>query len=335
MQGVARQSKQAGSHSIDSVYGFTRVTLSNDCIRLTVLPHIGGKMTSIRRIASEREFLLQPADRVYQQGSYGARFEDYDSSGFDECLPTVAACQYPEGKFVGTVIPDHGEVWSIPWQYQVHENELKLAAAGSRLPYIFRKRVRLQDDAVIVGYELESVTDEPFRYLWSAHPLLSVETGCRIILPAEVSRVLVNSSRHNRLGTAGSECSWPIHNLGYHGVDLSVIGSKTDRTSDKLFTDRLAQGWCAVHYPVSDESICFRFDSEVVPYVGIWACYGGWPNNDHGHFTAALEPCTSRFDSLAEAISQQECELLAPRETKNWELRIEVKQGLQKEFTSR
>jgi galactose mutarotase-like enzyme len=321
--------------SVDSSNRFQRVTLTNGLIELAVLPQIGGKMTSLRRTDGEREFLLQPPERPYGQPEYGACFRDYDTGGFDECLPTVAECEYPEGRFAGTLLPDHGELWSIPWQYELHENELWLAAAGRRLPYIFRKRIRLENETVVIAYELVSVSDEPFRYLWSAHPLLNVESGCRIVLPSDVSCLMIHSSHRNRLGAAGSECNWPSHEIGGREFDLSVMGSRLDRAVDKLFTNRLARGWCALHYPASDESIVYQFNAGVVPYLGMWLCQGGWPNEPAGHFTVALEPCTSRFDSVAEAIRKRECELLAPREKKYWELRMEVKQGPPVETISR
>ena len=325
--------KVNGRMSVDSQIGFPRVTLTNGLIELTVLPQLGGKIASLKHTASGRELLLQPPERAYRQANYGARFEDYDTSGFDECLPTVSECEYPKGPFAGSLLPDHGELWSIPWHYELREHEIRLAAAGCRLPYIFRKRIRLENDSVVIAYELVSVSDEPFHYLWSAHPLLNVESGCRIILPGDVSSLLINSSHRNRLGRSGSKCNWPIHEIGGREIDLSVIGSRSDLAADKLFTSRLAHGWCAFHYPASDESVIYRFDPDAVPYLGMWICQGGWPNEQAGHLTVALEPCTSRFDSLAEAISNQECERLAPRETKHWGLRIEVIQGLPDEAT--
>lgn len=41
--------------------GLTRVILDNGRIRATVLPELGGKMSSLIRAATGREFLLQPA----------------------------------------------------------------------------------------------------------------------------------------------------------------------------------------------------------------------------------------------------------------------------------
>jgi hypothetical protein len=321
--------------TVDSLGGLECVTLTNGLVQVTVLPQIGGKMASLRRTASGREFLLQPPERTYQLGSYGAMFEDFDTSGFDESLPTIATCEYPEGQFTGTVLPDHGELWSIPWKYELRDGQICLEAAGTRLPYVLRKRVAIESETVIIKYELESLSEAPFRYLWSAHPLLSIESGCRIILPSDVSRMLINSSHRSRLGSPGDKCGWPLHGVNGNRVDLSKIGSRSDCSADKLFSNRLAQGWCAMHYPSSDESICFRFDTHDVPYLGVWICQGGWPNDRAGHFTVALEPCTSSYDSLAEAIRSGECELLPPGSIKRWELRIEVKQGLPEETASR
>lgn len=165
--------------------GLTRVILDNGRIRATVLPELGGKMSSLIRAVMGREFLRQPASRPLKPAVHGAAFEDYDASGFDECFPTVAACEYAGEYFNGLALPDHGELWSSRWRFEIHGEELCLAVTGRRLPYIFRKRIRLEDEAILLQYELESVTDAPFHYLWSAHPLLKVDPGCRIMLPED------------------------------------------------------------------------------------------------------------------------------------------------------
>src|SRR5437588_899468 len=159
----------------DAVGGFRRVTMDNRTVRVRFLPELGAKMTSLVRIASGHEFLLQP-QRPLRRPKYGDPFEAFDTSGFDECLPTVSACRS------------------------------------------FAK-------------------------------------------------------------------------------------------------------------PSSGESISFRFDPMKVPYIGLWTCQGGWPDPAHGgHYTVALEPCSGRPDSLCEAITRGENDLLRPRATKNWTLRLRVQQ---------
>lgn len=317
-------------------FGITQVVLDNGRIRATVLPELGGKMSSLIRADTGREFLRQPAGRQLKPAVYGAAFEKYDASGFDECFPTIAACEYPGGSFNGFALPDHGELWSSRWQFEVQGEELWLATTGRRLPYIFRQRIRLEDEAVILQYQLESVTDAPFHYLWAAHPLLKVDPGCRIVLPEDVTEMLVESSRNQRLGESGDSSRWPRARLaGGSETDLSILGDPSQRTADKLFTPRLSNGVCALYYPESSESISFHFNCAIIPYVGVWICEGGWPNQEKGHYAAALEPCTSRADSLAHAIAGGECARILPGAKKSWELRVQLQTGLPENLVDR
>jgi galactose mutarotase-like enzyme len=316
--------------------GLTQLTLDNSRIHATVLPELGGKMSSLVRVATGREFLRPAASQPVKPAVYGAVFGSRDANGFDECFPTIAACQYIGEYFGGLAIPDHGELWSSRWQFEIRGEELWLAATGRRLPFIFRKRIRLEDETVAIQYELESVTDAPFHYLWSAHPLLRVDPGCRIILPTDVTDVLVESSRNQRLGNHGDSARWPRTSLADGSeTDLSILGDPSRQTADKLFTPRLSQGACGLYYPDSNESVSFHFNSAVVPYLGIWICEGGWPNPEDGHYTVALEPCTSPVDSLAEAVGRGDSAEIRPGTKRFWELRVQLQIGLPEDLADR
>lgn len=303
------------------------VVLENGLIRIVVLPDLGAKIASLVRLATGREFLLQPAAPRQSIFAKATQFEQY-AYGFDDCFPTVSECEYPDGAFRGAILPDHGELWSTPWKYQVKDNHLCLATDVRCLLCIFRKRVTLDFESVLLEYEVESITDRPFCYLWSAHPLLQIERGCKIILSPEVGRLHVGYATENRLATSTRFCGWRIACGPFDtGVDLSVIRTKTEHAAAKLFTPQLSDGVCAVHYPSTDESISYHFGSEQIPYVGIWICEGGWPVPGSEHFTAALEPCTGPYDSLSEAINHNRALQLMPLETKRWTLRVQVQHG--------
>ena len=156
-----------------------RIVMQNHAIRAVVLPELGGKIGSLVSLGSGREFFLQHPDRPYRRARYAASIGDYDIGGFDECLPTVSECLYPDPPFAGVVMPDHGEVWSRPWRYEIQGEELDLEVEGVRLPYLLRRKIRLTDSALELEYEITNIGTQPFKYLWSAHPLLSVESGGR------------------------------------------------------------------------------------------------------------------------------------------------------------
>lgn len=313
---------------VDHLDQWARVTLDNSVIRAAVLPELGGKMISLVRQASGREFLLPPA-RPYRRSAWGDKFEEFDTSGFDECFPTVAECQIAERGF-SRRFPDHGDLWSVPWHYEVKGEELLLSARGSSLPYEIHKKLQLDGNELIIEYKIENLSDQPFAYLWSAHPLLKTEAGATLLLPDDVHELLIEWSRDARLGKAGQRCAYPVAAKMDGGVeDLGVVKSASAGTADKLFTPRLKTGWCGLHFPGSDQSIAFRFDVKQIGYVGLWLCQGGWPQSTiEKHFTIALEPCNAPTDSLGYAIEQRECPTLAARSSERWTLRVELCSGI-------
>jgi hypothetical protein len=314
---------------VDSLGHWQRITLDNGVLRASVLPELGGKMISLVRQASGREFLLPPT-REYRRAAWGDKFEDFDTSGFDECLPTVAEGQYVDGHCPRRKFPDHGDLWSVPWQYEVLREELLLSALGSSLPYTFRKKLRFDGNQLVIEYEIQNMSNLAFAYLWSAHPLLQVEAGARVLLPDDVRELLIQWSDDKRLGKAGESCAYPLAKTTDGGVEnLAIVKPPSTGTADKLFTPRLKTGFCGLHFPRSHESIAFRFDATATHYVGLWLCQGGWPKSSaQKHFTIALEPCNSRSDSLTEAVGRGACPVLAARSSERWILRIELCSGI-------
>jgi len=307
------------------------LVVDNAVLRLTIVPELGGKIASLIRLESGHEYLLQPPEpeRADRTRSYGDYFEDYETSGFDECAPTIAECLYPEEPFVASRLPDHGDVWCLPSAVEVVEQQICLTTHLRSLPVRLKKKVRLQESKVRLDYEATNLSQSGVKFLWSAHPLLRVEAGTEIILPKEVKEIELGWSSEQRLGKPGDRCTWPeARERSGRMVKLNRMVSPSAGTAEKLFTPRLSQGFCGMFLPREDEGIAFRFDPRLVPYVGIWRCQGGWPTSRAAkHFTAALEPCLGRPDSLEEAIRRNECAALRGYESMRWWMEIEVNRG--------
>ncbi len=194
--------------------GVRRLTLDNGVIRVQVLPEVGSKITSLFYVPGGQEFIYQPPDPSsgYRVPGYGTQFKDFDNSGFDECIPTVGACRYP-GKTSGATpieLPDHGEVWSVPWVWQADRESLKLQCRGTRIPFLFQKVLTLNGSSLTIQYKVENTSSEELTYLWSSHPLLAIHPGDRIRIPPEVKEVFIDQSHTGRLGGFGDRCDWPI-----------------------------------------------------------------------------------------------------------------------------
>jgi hypothetical protein len=304
-------------------------------LEVALLPEVGGKIISLRS-ATGREWLWQTR-RPYRRPVYGAPFADYDISGFDECFPGIAEGPYPDRPWQGTTIPDHGELWTLPWATALEQDTLALTVHGLRFPYRLEKRLTLDPGAAAlrIDYQLTNLSPFPLRYLWSAHPLLAARPGMRVLLPEGVD-VRVDWSKHDRLGPFGATHRWPHGQLAAGGVTaLDLLPAASATTADKLYTGRLpltaAAGWCALHDPATREHLAFRFDPRRVPYIGVWLNMAGWPLQPHGAegpcYNVALEPCSGFPDRLDRAVARDEAATLAANATEQWTLRLEAGQG--------
>ena len=310
--------------------GADAIVTSNADLLLVAIPGRGGKLASLIRQQSGYEYLLQPAAaHKYRELVYADDFANGDLSGFDECIPTVAKCRYPSEPAFGKQVPDHGDVWSLPSKLEVVGEKVSFITSLISLPLRFTKTVQLQGNTVRLDYEVANFSHFPLRYLWSAHPLLSVQPETEIVLPEDVDELEIGWSKDGRLGQPGDRCSWPIaKERSRRSIDISKVVSLDEGTAEKLFTPRLSQGSCGLFVRKANESIAFRFDPTLVPYLGLWICLGGWPlDRTTKQLTVALEPCSGRPDSLEEAIKRDECSLIEGHASRRWWLEMEVSAG--------
>jgi galactose mutarotase-like enzyme len=317
--------------------GFAGVTEENVLIQagacsLTIMPHLGGKIASIR--IGDRELLQAPLAPLANR-THTMSFDAGDASGWDECLPSVAACAVATAR--GTAhVPDHGDLWRVAWEK--HESGIRDQGSGAKvalrgqcfsLPLALERTLDLRevDGAwrVDLDYRLTNTGDYPVPWAWAAHPLFAVEPGDRIVLPRSIHALLVAGSAGGRLGKNGDTVSWPVAKLARGGsIDLSIAQSPESGVGDKLFAGRLAESenWCALDRPSARLRIRVGLDPSVTPYLGLWICYGGWPDRPGPKQTCvAIEPATAPVDSLAEAGPWSR--LLNPGACAQWTMRVD------------
>jgi hypothetical protein len=303
--------------------GLEAVRITGHDLALQIIPQLGGKISSLTW--NGREVLARNPRKPFRLAQYAASFADYDASGFDECFPTIGPCRYPDTRME---VPDHGELWSIPWAEMPCESGLCLQARGVRFPYLFTRRIELPNAGhVRLLYEVTSLADEPFRCLWSAHPLLALHPGMIIHLPQGVS-VRVDWSREGRLGQLLDEHPWPITNdSAGQTVDLSRILPESVGLVDKLYTTRMPQGWCALHDPSDGFYVAMLFSPQDIPYVGLSINLGGWPVEGPGYYNLGLEPCNGYPDRLDVAVERGDCVTLPARGSLRWQWNLFIGQS--------
>ena len=286
--------------------------LENADIRAEVAPSLGGKFISLYSKRTSTEWLL-PALRPHAEARTTGGFEQWDGGGFDECLPTVAAT---------ATAPDHGEVWRHAWQEEATADSLLLRTTALGGGVVFERRAHLDGASLVLHYAVENTSDAQQSLLYCAHPLLRVEQGDRILLPAEVRDVMVEGSARERLGRRGNRIAWPMPKAG---EDLSVVGPPDGSQADKIFAGPLTDGWCALVRSSLDEGVEVTFSSDVLPYLGLWICRAAWPDSGASkQYTVAFEPASAPHDSLTDAEQDGTAWRLEPGERRAWKLRFRL-----------
>ena len=296
---------------------------------VTLLPALGGKVASLTVEGIE---ILQAPLLPYAPRTQSMGFAEADASGWDECLPSVAACQVqsPVGQHS---IPDHGDLWRVPWRVvDATADSATLTGTCFSLPLELTRTVLLSQTGtssrLSLIYTVANLASTPTPWSWAAHPLFIAQAGDRVHLPASITSLRLEGSGGNTLGKNGDSVSWPVANLADGSTDdLSLAMAPESGRGDNLFSGKLSrvagEDWCTLERPSVGLKITFRFDPDVTPYLGMWLCYSGWPDGaENRQQCVALEPATAPVDSLAELGPWSLT--LAPGETCSWPMEIEI-----------
>jgi galactose mutarotase-like enzyme len=296
-------------------------SLENDQLTVEVIPAEGGRIASLQSHATGLEFLTQSTRTgPYPPPSLSAPFQRGPCAGIEECLPTVGP-----GPAHGGYVPDHGDFWQLPWQVLVNTRaHLQVSADGFSRAFRFTKDLRLDGSTLRIQYRVENTGSVPQSFLYACHPLFAVSAGDRILMPPEVRELTLNYSRNDRVGQRGSIVSWPVT---ASGLQLDVTGGPETETAEMFYTARLNQGSCGIWRHATGQVLEVSFDTSILPFLGLWICHGGWPDQSEGRprqYAVALEPTTSACNTLAEAQQQGSAIDLEPAGVFEWQIRFSV-----------
>jgi hypothetical protein len=201
------------------------------------------------------------------------------------------AASIQSGVFAGVHMADHGEIWAPDWDIQCKAETLQASVDGVCLPYVLQKELSLSGNSLVIQYELKNKSAFTFPCLWAAHMLVNANENTRIIPGDDFSEVRVTLDMLSRLNGFGSLHSWP---------------ETVDRNGEPYRLDRLQKrgaGVCEKFYlngvcksgevRIENPDMCIRFDSLVIPYLGIWLNSNGYKNQ----YNIGIEPATAPMDS--------------------------------------
>lgn len=300
-------------------YGFNAWHLENKHLHVVIVPTLGAKIVSLLDKAANHEWLAPPSNPLRLR-QYGDSFLAHDLSGWDEMFPTIVVCPSPFDAQVQ--LPDHGEVWALPWELVAQtDHELVLRVEGHHLPYSLTRSARLQGERLRLSYTAENRGDQPLPFLWAAHPLFNTTPETRIGLPEGVTQV-INTADHPRLGPPDRPLSWPQTTLpdgSTQRLDRVEAPSLCDyRKFYTLPSQPVSNAW--LWQPEIMRGLHLSWDEQTAPYLGVWVDEGTYTRSS----TAALEPSSGYYDSLALAQQNQRTSILPARGKRQWWLEASV-----------
>lgn len=300
--------------------------LENDAVRVIVTPAAGAKIVSLVDKRAGREWLVTPeASNPFRAWPYGTEYNPNQCGGWDEMFPTILACGYPvPGAYQGVALPDHGELWTLPWQESAGAAAaIALEVTGRALPYRLLRTLSLTEQGVLLDYALEVQAGEPVAFLWAAHPQFACDPGAQIVLPAKVAEVVnvLPLEWGPEFGPAGTVNPWPVIESSAGVVQQDRVNGPEKRGGRKFYLPPSQPiSWGELRQP-SGEWLRMSWDSQFAPYCGVWI--------DEGFLNKvpdmAFEPTTGYYDNLAAAWANGRVATAGSGNALRW--RVEVQLG--------
>lgn len=283
-----------------SLRGLDTVIIENGLLRVVLLPALGGKVWQLTRLPAGFDLLWRHPRIAPHTVPFGSTYDDVFFGGWDELFPNDLA-----EEINGEPMPDHGEVWSLPWQWS-----LEAATADRVTVHLWVETpisacrldkwisVSAAESRVRFRHRITNNGAEDLPYLWKLHVAVALADDSRIELGCR--RMLIGPWGRPRGGVTDRWYDWPRYTDPAGAVhDMSRTLPTTARVSELQFGTDLDRGWCAVSHPRDGVGLGLEFDPNVFPSCWTFASYGGWRNLR----VLVLEPCTGYPLSVVDGVA--------------------------------
>lgn len=319
-----------------SLGGLESILLQSKQVSLTVVPAAGGKIIELSDRRSGRNWLWRNPDIAIGKASRDANFaRDLDSGGWDEVLLSVMPGRIHQSADHIGAIPDHGDLLSREWAVDRLEvtpgKEIVcvMSTTGQAATYQFERQLRIPDNQAVVKFDYRMLNngEHPVPWYWCAHPLLAVGSGATINIEDGMP-MRIEDSATREMVQPGQEQFWP--NLQINDEQLIDLSRSFDHNSSgsqiprKVFVRMPDSGAASVRL-ASGEQITIRSHADQLPWLGLWINNGAWSGcGSAPYVNLGLEPATTPYDCINEAIDNDAVSWLQPGEERRWSLMVEL-----------
>jgi hypothetical protein len=286
--------------------------VENALLRVVIMPELGAKIWQITYKPKGKDLLWHHPRIKPRKLPFHAGYDDNFFGGWDELFPN----DMPE-ELNGEPMPDHGEVWTLPWEYALErctaaEATIHLWVETPISAHRVEKWLTLRSGEPILRFHHKVTNlgpaDQP--YLWKLHPAMAIDEHCRIELGA--GTMYVEDFGPPRGAQTGVTYQWPcLVDAQGRQHDMRAVLSRTARVNEFQYATELPEGWCALTNLADRIGFALTFDRNIFSSCWLFATYGGWRDL----YTVVLEPCTGYPVSVSEGVRRGTHRILAAGET--------------------
>lgn len=275
---------------------FLGIEIKNELIRAVILPELGGKIWELNDLMRSRQWIWHRQDIPLSLPQPEAIYDDVWAGGWEELFPNDAP-----GKFEGRMLPDHGEWWTLNWNYDIQKNAERVSILLRANTNIIKtecvKEVIINKDSseLEVKYEIISKENKAFHFLFKQHLAVNITPECKLWMPDAMVKSVDPS--FSSLIPDGKKYNWPYVKYNKNKIDLSEIPLAEKKHKEFIYLWNLSGNWCGIKDMKHNATIRMINETPKMPFVWLFLTYGGWRNL----YTAVLEPCTNMPKDLSEA----------------------------------
>ena len=285
--------------------------LENELLRASILIDFGSKIFEFTYKSSDRDLLYHHPRVEIRAPVFGVNADNWWPGGIDEAIPTGHVSKYE-----GEEYPYIGEVWSLPWQFDILSRDgddvaVHLWRTTVIAPLLVEKWITMRSGEAMLHFrhKITNLGLSEFKFLWGIHPALTISPSSRIDIPAR--DVLIEESLpDDRLGSRNATYVWPYAtDRKGKRIDMRMVQPEEAQTCDFHFARGLTDGWLAVTDSSAKIGFGMVFPKDVFNTIWLWLVYGGW----RGIYCAAVEAWTGYPAKLNEAVEHGRYSTLGPR----------------------
>jgi len=304
--------------------GNRTIVLENERLSVIIMPELGAKIWQIIYKPKNKPLLWNNPELQPGKVAFGENFEDVFFGGWDELFPNDMA-----EELSGRAQPDHGEVWSLPWDSRVED------AAGEVTVHMWvttpisnckvEKWITLKSGTskLYLRYRITNLSDTDQPFLFKLHPALMTDEHCRVDHGART--MVMDDLGQLRDGIRSGPYEWPFLTSGTGQIqDMRLSLPETTKVKEIQYTTGGHAGWCSMTNTRDGVGFGLAFDPGFFKTLWLFTSYGGWGDQQ----MVILEPCTGYPMSVNSGIERGTHQLLQAGQSMETELIAVVYEGL-------